>query len=125
MAEGRSLNRDAGENLAARTCKKLLQKTNWFKQPGKGEREQEEGERRVKGGKYRGKRSRGANEAKKEKAPVAVMFVPRTPGGQLATMVREAEAEMARILGDRIKIVERSGIKSWSTNRIHGQERNA
>ena len=38
------------------------------------------------------------------------MFVPRTPGGELVTRLRQAEEEISRVVGNRIKLVERSGM---------------
>ena len=37
------------------------------------------------------------------------MFVPRTPGGELVRRLREAEVELSKITGEKIKLVERSG----------------
>ena len=42
--------------------------------------------------------------------PITVLFVEKTPGGELAKRLREAEAEVEKITGDRIKIVERAGV---------------
>ena len=47
---------------------------------------------------------------KNEKKVETVLFVPQTPGGVLADMLRQAERQMADILGDTIKIVEKSGV---------------
>ena len=44
-------------------------------------------------------------------SPVTVMFVPRTPGGELISRLREAEMEISKVVGDRIKFAERSGRK--------------
>ena len=39
------------------------------------------------------------------------MFVPYTPGGELAKKLREAETELGRQTGIKIKIVEKTGTK--------------
>ena len=54
---------------------------------------------------------------KKEIKPATVLFVPRTPGGDLARRLREAEMKISNLTGDRIKIVEKAGIKLES--RLH------
>ena len=52
----------------------------------------------------------GQRERKRKTIPPAtVFFVPRTPNGELATLLREAEQDIAKLTGDRIKIVEKSG----------------
>ena len=38
-----------------------------------------------------------------------VLFVPQTPFGKLAEMIRQAETELSRICGDNVKVVERAG----------------
>ena len=98
------------ENVGARNNKKLLKKSSWFKHQKPGMENQDAGEKEWKGIKNKKKKFEKTCE-KKEKPPVTVLFVPRTPGGKLATMLREAEVEMSKFLGDRIKIVERSGTK--------------
>ena len=45
----------------------------------------------------------------KEKDPVSVLFVPRTPNGELITRLREAEANITKVTGDKIKLVEKTG----------------
>ena len=55
----------------------------------------------------------GKNKQKRiqqnEIQPSAVMFVPRTPHGDLATRLREVEAEMQKVGKTKVKIVEESG----------------
>ena len=43
--------------------------------------------------------------------PVAVMFVPRTPGGKLLSQLREIETSLARINPKTIRLVEEGGLK--------------
>ena len=39
------------------------------------------------------------------------MFVPYTPGGELAKKLRENEEQVSKITKNRVKIVERTGVK--------------
>ena len=78
--------------------KKLLSKTSWYKQ--KSDKE-----------KPALKRTREAKTISKrndnnEKPPSAVLFVPRTPGGELAIRLREAEQQLQKVGKTRVKIVE-------------------
>ena len=47
----------------------------------------------------------------KEKKVKAVMFVPYTPGSELAKRMRTAEEMLQDMTGYRLKIVERAGLK--------------
>ena len=40
---------------------------------------------------------------------VTVLFVPGTPGGQLATQLKEAEKVLSGLTNERVRIVERGG----------------
>ena len=62
-------------------------------------------------------RRESKNNKKKEIKPATVLFVPRTPAGELARRLREAEMKISNLTGDRIKIVEKAGLKVES--RIH------
>ena len=80
--------------------KKLTAKMNWFKKKGNKEEKKVDGNRRG--------RKKGSPPAK-ELEPVTVMFIPRTPGGELLTRLRKAEEELSTVTGDRVKLVEKSG----------------
>ena len=99
--EGKDLHRDARSTAGLRYKKKLLSKANWFKQESKREKDKTESG---------GKRRKESNIKKKKTiTPATVLFVPRTPGGELSRMLRTAEQEISNLTGDLIKIVERSG----------------
>ena len=94
--------------MGPRLKKKLLDKTTWFKQKSKnGEKREGNGER----GKCARRKGRIENKkGGKNQDPLTVLFVPRTPGGKLAIMLRKSEEEISSITGDKVKIVERAGI---------------
>ena len=102
IVEGRDLHRDDKSTAGSRFKKKLLAKSNWFKK----------GTKKDQGNKVHNGTCKppGQRERKRKNIPPAtVFFVPRTPNGELATLLREAEQDIAKLTGDRIKIVEKSG----------------
>ena len=103
---GIELHRAAKSTIAARYKKKLLDKTNWFRKERKGG-DRNDG-KKVLTGVCKPPGPRG-QVMTKEKPPVTVIFVSRTPGGELVNRLRQAEAELSGLLGDRIKFVERAG----------------
>ena len=107
---GVELHRSAKTKENLRYKKKLLEKVNWFKKT-----KVEAGDKT--GGKNNSKKifekdlrtqatwpKSGANTT-----PLTVLFVPRTPYGELARKLRLAEEAIEKITGDRIKIVEKAG----------------
>ena len=52
-----------------------------------------------------------ADEVQNEERTVGVMFVPYTEDGELARRLRDAENEMGKQTGIKIKIVERTGTR--------------
>ena len=42
--------------------------------------------------------------------PICVMFTPRTPNGELTTMLRSEEAKLTAVTEDKVKFVERAGM---------------
>ena len=44
------------------------------------------------------------------------MFVPFTPGGEIAKLLRENEEKLSKITKNKVKIVERTGIKLQDNN---------
>ena len=62
----------------------------------------------------RKRNSRGELEKRGKKdpyTPSAILFVPRTKGGELARRLREKEVEIGKISLQRVKIVEGNGEK--------------
>ena len=90
--------------------KKLTEKTSWYKnKPANNEAEKLEPESNRRN---RKKPSKNYNKKKQgqDRDPAAIMFVPRTPGGELIRRLREAEEQLHSVTGGRkVKLVEKSG----------------
>ena len=56
-------------------------------------------------------RNKSNNEQKQDIPLVSLMFVQQTPGSQLLQQLRQVEAKVSDLTGDRVKMVERSGTK--------------
>ena len=81
-AEGRRVRRTARDSLDRRMRTKLIGKTTWFKKRGAGCTKDKQG-----GGKQRNG-STNINSTTTS-TPKSVLFVDQTPGGGLATSLRE------------------------------------
>ena len=79
--------RNRNWNIKERTEMKNRKKTNWFNNYKK------------------------ELESKPEIVYKSVLFVPPTPRGELAKQLKQREAELNRNSTERIKIVEKSGLK--------------
>ena len=84
-----------------RLQRKLTEKTTWFKQKPKNVG------RKV----IVRKKSRKTEKKKSDQSPITVLFVPRTNGGTLATQLREVDRKVSEVTKDRVKVVERAGVK--------------
>ena len=117
-----------GQYLAARLTleerdeKKLLEKTSWYKENGKRKRENAESKiiynppKRARRGTLARKTGRGktttTNKQEQGKSKIkAVMFIPYTRHSELAVRIRENEERMEKMIGYRLKIVEKGGSK--------------
>ena len=100
---GENLHRGAASTLAQRQKKKLLEKVTWYKKKKRKNGDRDDQEKR--GG-------RRINRNGKSPPPpiVSVLFIPKTHGGELAMRLRQAEEEVSALTGDKVKIVERSGV---------------
>ena len=96
---GIPFHRPAAMTLQGRIKKKLLEKTNWYKQRPKG-----------RGGFNPRKKKQIGNiiSLNEKESPVSVMFCPQTPDGELAKRLREADKKLAEVTHDEVKIVERA-----------------
>ena len=112
---GISFYRGAKSTLKQRIRKKLIEKTNWYKEKDVSEDEEVKPERKE-GESRRGKRKieyTSEEDAKRSKKVDAktIIFCPYTKGGELAKQLREAEENMEKATGYRMKIVEEIGEK--------------
>ena len=96
--------RSAENTLKTRTRKKLTGREEWYKDKGEKRKREEDEEPRIwkKKRKEQGEITRGIKT-------ISVMFVPHTKNGELAKKLREAEEEMGKQTGYKIKIVEKTG----------------
>ena len=105
------------DTVEDRMRKKIVEKENWYKKDEDDEDDKEENP-----SKYRrvteseqvpssSRRLRAKIKGKKTKDEKSVIFVPHTVGSGLARELRSKEEKMKEITGDKIKIVEKSGIK--------------
>ena len=109
--DGTKLRRTAKDSQEQRERDKLLGKTNWFRKQ-KSTEQLEEDQIRVQ---RRPGRSIGRRNKMKDGRGVqgmqarSVIFVDHTPGGELATRIRELLTRLEPLLGFKIKVVERCG----------------
>ena len=99
---GVPFHRPAAKTLQSRIKKKLLEKTNWYKQKPK-DKEGPNKKNRLSG--------KVTSSLEEENTPVLVMFCPQTPHGELARRLREAEKKLKEVTKDGVKIVEKAGTK--------------
>ena len=100
----RDLHRAGSSTEGARYKRKLMGKTNWYKGKKKG------GEDLRSRNRLGMSSSQRRHEIYKED-PVAILFIERTPGGQLISKMRETEEEMMSLMKNRVKLVEKAGSK--------------
>ena len=110
MEQGGCLYRSGASSLQFRTTRKLIGKETWYREDRKRERDEfdewEETQRNTKR-----RKKKGETGEKDGNRVVAVMFVPYTPKGELAKRLREVETDLEKHMGNKLKIVERSGTK--------------
>ena len=109
LEQGGQQYRSAASSLGTRTRTKLTGKETWYKEEKKRKRDKYDEMDEVQSKKHKSNEPR--KQQAEKKAPVAVMFVPYTEGGELARRLREVEMEQEKASGFRIKIVERSGMR--------------
>ena len=113
--QGGIRHRDCKMTGKERERKKLLGKGNWYKGKKKTEETTPNRLETNKGVKRkRNKDNRKETTEEKEgteKEPITVLFVPRTPQGELAKLIKQKEEEIRKLTTHRIRIVERNGTK--------------
>ena len=117
--QGGVKHRNCKETEKERERKKLLGKANWFKKKGSEKEKETQSKKKENMTLRRNKRKRDADEQEgeyekeieEERDPITVLFVPRTPGGELANQLKKKEEELGKLTTHRIRIVERNGEK--------------
>ena len=98
--EGANQYRSAGISLMTRSRKKLTGREDWFRDSGmKRKREDDDEEPRY----WKKTKTNQGEERKKAVKTISVMFIPCTRGGELAKRMREAEEELGKQTGYKIK----------------------
>ena len=103
---GKRIHRTAQESGGSRWKRKLLGKTTWYRSKRKKDGEETTPSSRIKGRSVKDVQHRGKEDLKTR----AVLFVPQTPMGELATRTREVLERMKEVMGFRLKVVERAGV---------------
>ena len=121
---GKPLNRSAAYNARSRKRKKLLAKSNWFRQTDKNEEDvpggwnqehkknQKDVEKQGHGKKApmpHGWKARGPKKIRQHLRMSTVMFVEYSHDGSLQKRMREVVEKLATMLGFRVRISERGG----------------
>ena len=107
----RPLHRRGKDTLKARYRQKLMGKTEWYKNRSRIMYEWEEEElTQYKGGWGGGSRPAKPHNPANNQNPVAILFVPRTPGGELITNLRAKEETLTELTGRKTKLVEKAGL---------------
>ena len=105
------IHRDAGSSLNVRYKKKLTGKSTWFlNKKVNSEHSDDEEDHTSNNNRQSGARKPpGPKPAACDEA-TTVLFVPYTPGGELASRLKSAELELRDLCGNKVKIIERAGV---------------
>ena len=109
IEEGANQYRSAGMSLMTRSRKKLTGREDWFRDSGLKRKREEDDDEEPRY--WKKTRTNKGEERKPFIRTISVMFIPCTRGGELAKRMREAEEELGKQTGYKIKIVERAGTK--------------
>ena len=93
------LHRSAKSSLTARYRKKMFGKTSWYKNNNKNKIQKN----------HKTRKNQKLNENNNMLEVKSVLFVPHTPGSELAKRLRKEEERVSKVAGYRVKIVERTG----------------
>ena len=114
--KGQPIYRIAKSTARQRAHKKLVSKENWYREldetqvPSEGNRCAKN--LRIDGSRRPQKQERNSQTYENKKSKIkSVMFVPHTPGSELAKKLRLNEEHLAKLSENRVKIVERTGTK--------------
>ena len=103
--EGRKVRRSAKDSLGKRLRTRLIGKSTWFKRR-KGNKKMEPHGR---GNQVGANRSSNTTTTTPPTNPKSVLFVDQTPGGELASKLRELFMRLEPTVGFFVKVVERPG----------------
>ena len=87
--QGGQRHRRGSDTKAERLKKKLSGKTSWYKRRGSGDKKRNDQGLRGTGRRQNGGKRHPKTQKGDSKTPAAVMFVPRTNGGELMKRIRE------------------------------------
>ena len=105
----------AEDTVQERLRKELTEKESWYKDR---DEEEESPRKRLKMDTVQPRRSLRLKKIKSNKNKKnrikSVIFIPHTRNSELANVLRENEEKLADITGNKIKIVEKAGVKHIS-----------
>ena len=96
----RKMNRSGRESLKDRREKKLTIKKSWFTTNKTNASEKPQG---------RHHKPPNPKVTRDNRSPDAAIFVPRAPRGALATLLKQAESDLAKVSAFKLKVVEECG----------------
>ena len=111
----KQLHRPHKEGLKERSKRKLLSKSSWFRPKPKQEGKQEmtakktAGSAGINNSKVTADRTNDNAQQPATPKTTTVLFVEKTPGGELARLLREKEKMLSELTGFTVKIVESNG----------------
>ena len=106
-SEGSEIHRGAKEFANHRRVKKLTGKQNWFKNKAKEKDPSSSRSGNPQGGRRHRKDSHpDKSQVSPSTQPSSMFFCPRTPGGILASRLREVERNISTVVTQKVKIVE-------------------
>ena len=120
IKKGQEIYRPAHKTVRTREKKKLIGRESWYKTVTEHKTEQDPAENNTKprlrtnnkNNVAKKRQENSESQDKKQEQPTkSVMFVPYTPGSVLAKMLRENENKISQLASNKMKIVERAGIK--------------
>ena len=107
--EGRPIHRKSTETLSSRVRKSLTNKTSWYKGKRKNDTKEDGATDSMTKEKGRGEGRKTVNN-KVEVEVSAPIFVPRTAGGKLKSMLMEEDNRLLKMgFSTRVKIIEEAG----------------
>lgn len=102
------VHREGWETSEQRELNKLIGKSTWFKKS----RNLDTKRKQLTKKKPQAKKMRQKPKPEQpKKTPASIIFVKRTPGGKLATDLKQVERDLSKTLNQHVKVIERNGIQ--------------